>query len=80
VDEAQVAGLVCLGYPFHPVGKPERLRIEHLKTIRTPTLIIQGERDPFGNRQAIIASYLESPQAGHRRRIGETGWRRSPSS
>ena len=28
-DEAGVAGLVCLGYPFHPVGKPDRLRVEH---------------------------------------------------
>jgi predicted alpha/beta-hydrolase family hydrolase len=50
-DEAGVAGLVCLGYPFHPVGKPDKLRVEHLKTIKTPTLIVQGERDPFGNRE-----------------------------
>ena len=48
-DEADVAGLVCLGYPFHPVGKPEKLRVEHLHSLRTPTLIIQGERDTFGN-------------------------------
>jgi len=34
--EAEVAGLICLGYPFHPVGKPDRLRVEHLKTIKTP--------------------------------------------
>jgi predicted alpha/beta-hydrolase family hydrolase len=33
-DEAAVSGLVCLGYPFHPVGKPDRLRVEHLKTIQ----------------------------------------------
>jgi uncharacterized protein len=52
-DEANVAGLVCLGYPFHPTGKPEQLRIEHLKAIKTPTLVIQGERDPFGNRQEV---------------------------
>jgi uncharacterized protein len=48
-DEAGVAGLVCLGYPFHPVGKPDNLRIEHFRSLRTPTLIVQGERDPFGN-------------------------------
>ena len=41
-------GLVCLGYPFHPVGKPEKLRTEHLESIQTPTLIVQGTRDPFG--------------------------------
>jgi predicted alpha/beta-hydrolase family hydrolase len=54
-DELEVAGLVCLGYPFHPTGNPERLRIEHLKTIRTPTLIVQGERDPFGNQDEVRA-------------------------
>jgi predicted alpha/beta-hydrolase family hydrolase len=58
-DEAEVAGLVCLGYPFHPVGKPHLLRTEHLQTIRTPTLILQGERDPFGNR-AEVAGYTLS--------------------
>ena len=48
---ASVAGLISLGYPFHPVGKPDRLRVEHLQTIKTPTLIVQGERDPFGTRE-----------------------------
>ena len=52
-DEAGVAGLVCLGYPFHPVGKPDQLRVEHLQTIKTPTLIVQGERDPFGTREEV---------------------------
>ena len=60
-DEAEVAGLVCLGYPFHPTGKPEQLRTEHLKSIKTPTLIVQGERDPFGNRQEV-AGYKLSKQ------------------
>jgi predicted alpha/beta-hydrolase family hydrolase len=52
-ENHQVAGVICLGYPFHPQGKPERLRIEHLKTIQTPTLICQGERDPKGKREEI---------------------------
>ena len=52
-DEANVKGLICLGYPFHPAGKPDKLRIEHLKSITTPTLIIQGERDPFGNKDEV---------------------------
>ena len=52
-DECNVAELICLGYPFHPVGKPEKLRVEHLRTIMTPTLIVQGERDPFGNRKEV---------------------------
>lgn len=51
-----VRGLVCLGYPFHPAGKPERLRTEHLADLRTPTLILQGTRDSLGN-QAEVAGY-----------------------
>lgn len=57
-DEAGVAGLVCLGYPFHPVGKPDKLRVEHLKTIKTPTLIVQGERDPFSTRDDVAGYKL----------------------
>lgn len=52
-DETGVAGLVCLGYPFHPPGKPEKLRTEHLKTLKTPTLILQGERDTFGTKDEV---------------------------
>lgn len=52
-DEARVAGLVCLGYPFHPPGKPERLRTAHLEKLKTPALILQGERDPFGTRAEV---------------------------
>lgn len=43
-----VAGLVCLGYPFHPPGRPQRPRIAHLRELSVPTLICQGTRDPFG--------------------------------
>jgi uncharacterized protein len=60
VDEAAVAGLVCLGYPFHPTGKPDQLRIAHLQHIKTPTLIVQGERDPFGSREEVSAFKLAS--------------------
>jgi hypothetical protein len=59
-DEAKVAALICLGYPFHPVGKAERLRVEHLQNIKTPTLIVQGERDPFGNRAEVGEYKLSS--------------------
>ena len=52
-DEIGVRGLVCLGYPFHPSGRPDRLRVAHLETIRTPTLILQGTRDALGNREEI---------------------------
>jgi hypothetical protein len=43
------AGLVCLGYPLHPPGKPEKLRIAHLVRLTLPTLVVQGERDDFGS-------------------------------
>jgi len=59
-DETGVAGLVCFGYPFHPPGKPERTRTEHLAGLATPSLIIQGERDPFGTT-AEVAGYDLSP-------------------
>jgi predicted alpha/beta-hydrolase family hydrolase len=52
-DECGVRGLVCLGYPFHPPGRPERLRTEHLEAIETPTLIVQGSRDPFGGEAEV---------------------------
>jgi predicted alpha/beta-hydrolase family hydrolase len=57
-DELGVRGLVCLGYPFHAPGKPERVRADHLKAIKTPTLIVQGERDPFGTRDDIAGYAL----------------------
>jgi predicted alpha/beta-hydrolase family hydrolase len=52
----QITGLVCLGYPFHPPGKPESLRTAHLVDVSCPALIVQGERDPFGNK-ADVAAY-----------------------
>jgi uncharacterized protein len=44
-------GLLCLGYPFHPIGKPDQLRTAHLVEMKTPALIVQGTRDPFGTRE-----------------------------
>jgi len=55
-DDQRVGGLVCLGYPFHPPGRPEKLRTAHLEAIRTTTLICQGERDTFG-RPEEVAGY-----------------------
>ncbi len=52
-DELEADGLVCLGYPFYAVGKPEKPRVAHLAELRTRTLIVQGERDALGNREAV---------------------------
>lgn len=49
----RIAGLLCVGYPFHPIGKPEKLRTEHLKSLQTPTLICQGTRDLFGSKDEV---------------------------
>jgi predicted alpha/beta-hydrolase family hydrolase len=56
----RAAGLLCLGYPFHPPGRPEQLRTAHLATLQTPALICQGTRDPFGTR-AEVEGYALSP-------------------
>ncbi|HEX7707032.1 MAG TPA: alpha/beta fold hydrolase [Thermoanaerobaculia bacterium] len=57
-DEAEVRGVVCFGYPFHPPGKPQQLRTAHLEQLRTPTLIIQGTRDPFGTQEEVATYAL----------------------
>lgn len=55
-----VRGCLCFGYPFHPPGKPESLRTEHLLAMRSHCLIVQGERDSFG-RRAEVESYRLPP-------------------
>ena len=45
---SEIDGVVAFGYPFHPPGKPENTRTEHLASLAVPMLICQGERDPFG--------------------------------
>jgi predicted alpha/beta-hydrolase family hydrolase len=59
-DEVGARGLVCLGYPFHPPGRPEKLRTKHLETLTTPALVVQGTRDPFGTPEDV-AGYRLSP-------------------
>jgi predicted alpha/beta-hydrolase family hydrolase len=54
----RIAGLLCLGYPFHPPAKPEQLRTKHLADLRTPALIVQGTRDEFGTRDEVPAYTL----------------------
>ena len=48
-----IKGVICLGYPFHPIGKPEKLRIEHLKDIQVPIYIAQGTRDKLGSYEEV---------------------------
>ncbi len=63
-----VAGVVLLGYPLHPPGKPETLRTAHLPRVRVPMLFVQGSRDAFGTSEELapIVKSLESGSPGTR--------------
>jgi len=52
-EAGKISGLLCLGYPFHPIGRPDSLRTAHLEKMKTPSLICQGTRDPFGSREEV---------------------------
>jgi predicted alpha/beta-hydrolase family hydrolase len=54
VAEGSVAGLAVFGYPFHPPGRPEKLRTQHLESLASPALICQGTRDRFGSREEVL--------------------------
>ena len=59
-DEVEADGLICLGYPFHPPGKPDRLRVDHLQSLRCRSLILQGERDTMGCRDEVAGYRLSA--------------------
>ena len=82
-SESRILGCICLGYPFHPLGKPQTLRVEHLLKLQTPTLIVQGERDAMGSRGEVenysLSQHLQfawMPDGDHsfkpRKRSGHT--------
>jgi uncharacterized protein len=56
-------GLVLLGYPLHPPGKPHQLRVRHLPQVPAPMLFIQGSRDAFGTPEELrpILATLKAP-------------------
>lgn len=59
--EPNLAGLVFLGYPLHPPGKPTQLRSEHLPSIGVPMLFVQGTRDPFGSPDELAPILARLP-------------------
>ena len=62
-----LAGLIFLGYPLHPPGKPEQLRDAHLKDISAPMLFVQGSRDAFGTPDELseVIKRLHLPATLH---------------
>ncbi|MBU2893973.1 hypothetical protein KO495_11660 [Colwellia sp. D2M02] len=57
-NKAKFLGVFCLGYPFHPAKKPEKLRLEPLIEGKLPVLIIQGDRDTLGSQSEVISYNL----------------------
>jgi predicted alpha/beta-hydrolase family hydrolase len=70
--EVDVDGLVLLGYPLHPPGKPDQLRASHLPRVRAPMLFVQGSRDAFGT-PAELAPIVESLPSRSRLFVVEGG-------
>ncbi|MDX1465063.1 MAG: alpha/beta family hydrolase [Halomonas sp.] len=68
------AGLVLCGYPFHPPGKPERLRLAHWPSLACPTLVVQGSRDPFGTREQVAGYALPEVAKVHWLEEGDHDW------
>jgi predicted alpha/beta-hydrolase family hydrolase len=62
-DSDEIAGLVFLGYPLHPPGRPDKLRSKHLPAIRAPMLFVQGSRDAFGTPEELapVIKTLNAP-------------------
>jgi uncharacterized protein len=54
-SEVGAAAVVALAFPLHPPGKPEKSRAEELLSVTVPTLVVQGDRDPFGSAADIPA-------------------------
>ena len=59
-DEVGARGVVCLGYPFHPAGRPEKTRVAHLEALQTPALIVQGTRDSMGKPEEVAGYELST--------------------
>ncbi len=75
-----IAGVVCLGYPFHPPRKPDALRTAHLESLKCPALIVQGTRDPFGTRKDVESYQLANSIAFHWVQDGDHDLKPRPAS
>ena len=72
-NDAGAVGVLCLAFPLHPPGKPEKTRLDELEAVSVPVLIVQGERDPFGmppaanNREVVVLEGDHSLRKEHDR-------------
>ena len=55
-------GVVVFGYPLHPPGRLDRLRVAHLAHLRSPVLVLQGTRDAFGSAEDVGANVGTLPE------------------
>ncbi|GAA2689933.1 MULTISPECIES: alpha/beta family hydrolase [Actinosynnema] len=78
--EGQAVAVLCLAFPLHPVGKPEKSRLPELDAVDVATLVVQGERDPFGvpggapHREVVLQEgdhNLKADVEGLQRSVGE---------
>jgi uncharacterized protein len=71
-SEVDAAAVLCLAFPLHPPGKPEKTRLSELEAVRVPALVVQGERDPFGippagpNRRVVLVPGTHSLRSSTR--------------
>ena len=81
-SDRAIGGLVLLGYPLHPPGRPEERRDSHLAGIRRPMLFVQGGRDAFGTPAELdpILSALSPPATLSVVEGGDHSFKRSPTS
>ena len=61
------SGVLALSFPLHPPGKPEKTRVDELQAARLPTLVVQGEKDPFGSPEEFppLTEMAVVPDADH---------------
>jgi predicted alpha/beta-hydrolase family hydrolase len=68
-EQVGAGAVLCLAFPLHPPGRPERSRLEELTAVRVPVLVVQGGRDPFGMPPGAIVV----PGADHGFRVAKGG-------
>jgi uncharacterized protein len=81
-DPIVALGLVLLGYPLHPPGNPEKLRIEHFPRMHSPALFVSGTRDAFATPQELkrYTKKVKGPVTFHWVETGDHGFKPLKSS